>query len=95
VENVLRGEIVSTEVPVYYLVNVGSNGGPPRLGMIGRGGSWHIGDREVFLLGWSSGVLRTMRDTYPEGIEQVQTGPHPDYRPAGKETVAQILVTSS
>jgi hypothetical protein len=92
VENVLRGDIISTEVPVYYLVNVGSNGGPPRLGMVGRGGSWRIGDREVFLLRWDSGVLRTMRDTYPEGVEQVLTGPHPDYRPTAEETVAQMVI---
>ena len=91
-ENVLRGDIDLAEVPIYYLVNFGSNGGPARLGMVGRGGIWRMGDREIFALRWHSGVLRTMRDTYPEGVEQVLTGPHPDYRPRSGESVLQMVI---
>lgn len=92
VENVLRGNIKSATVSIYYLVNVGSNGGPPRLGMIGRSGIWRMGDREIFALRWNSGVLRTLRDTYPEGVEQVLTGAHPDYRPSPGEPVLQTVI---
>jgi hypothetical protein len=38
-ENVLRGDIGSANVPIYYLVNFGSNGGPSRLGIIVFGSS--------------------------------------------------------
>src|SRR6185312_2004434 len=38
VENVLRGGVARDDVPVFFFVSVGSTGGPPQLGMIGRTG---------------------------------------------------------
>jgi hypothetical protein len=51
-----------------------------------------MGDRKIFALRWNSGALRTMRDTYPEAVEQVLTGPHPDYRPRPGEPVLQMVI---
>jgi hypothetical protein len=45
VENVLKGNIRSRDVDIYYLTNIGPIGGPHRLGLRANvpGGTWRIG----------------------------------------------------
>lgn len=80
VENILRGDEMGSEIAVYYFSQVGSMGGPPRLGMFGQGGTWRTGDREVFFLRHDSGVLRTICDFSRSCVVPLRTGPHPGFQ---------------
>jgi len=92
VENVLRGGVARDDVPVFFFVSVGSTGGPPQLGMIGRTGRWRIGDRELFFLKRDSGVLRTIIDNYALAAQPVLTGAHTNYKSRPGETVPEMIV---
>lgn len=92
VETVLRGDVAPGEVPIYFLVNFGSTGGPPQLGMVGRTGNWRIGDRELFFLQRDSGTLRTIIDNYALAARPVLTGAHTSYEPRPGETVPEMIV---
>lgn len=92
VENVLRGDPGSGNVNIYFFMDPGPLYGPPRLGVIGKGGTWHLGDREIFFLRRDGGVLRTVFDIWGGCVEQVLTGPHPGYKPRPGESVQQMIV---
>ncbi len=92
VENVLRGKNIPNEIRVYYFSGVGSQGGPARLGMRENGGRWRVGDRELFLLRWDSGVLRTKCDTLAACVYPVLTGAHPGFRVDPTKPIAYSVV---
>ena len=79
-ENVLKGEIIPSSIEIYYFSEVGAIGGPPRLGMTSAGGTWNIGDREMFFLERESGVLRTICDCMHYCVIPVLTGEHPGFK---------------
>jgi hypothetical protein len=91
VENILRGDIGATVVPVYYLISTRSMG-HVRMGMEGRGGKWRIGDRAIFFLHRDSGELRTIFDTWAFATPPVLTGAHPDYKPQPNESIANSII---
>lgn len=92
VENVLRGNVQSGLIRIYYLIDIRASEGPPRMGMMGHGGNWRVGDRITFFLRWDSGVLRTWFDTFAVGTIPVLTGPHPNYTPRLGESVEDSVV---
>jgi hypothetical protein len=92
VENVLRGDIESGTVSVFYLKNLYASDGPARMGVVGRGGQWRVGDRLIWFLRRDAGVLRTVLDTWAQCAKPVFTGSHVNYRPRPEETLAQMIV---
>lgn len=94
-ENVLNGSVPLGTVEIYFLVNVRS-GGHKVLGTTKDGGSWHIGDREMFFLQRDSGRLRTICDSFAYNcVIPVFTGSHESIQPhpwAG-DTIADIFLT--
>jgi hypothetical protein len=90
-ENVLRGHIGEAEVPIYYLIGTRQMG-HTRMGMVGRGGHWQIGDRAIFFLHWDSGVLRTVWDTWAYAAVPVLTGSHPSYKPRPGEPISKSVI---
>ncbi|HEY3457398.1 MAG TPA: hypothetical protein VGK64_22650 [Bryobacteraceae bacterium] len=97
VENVLQGDIQNPSIDVYYFADVGSQGGPARLGMREDGGQWRIGDRELFVLRREAGVFRTVCDFSAVCVTPVLTGAHPAFRRnisrSIKEDIVEILLT--
>ena len=92
VENVLRGERIPENLDVYYIADTGPFGGPPRLGVAENGGTWHIGDREIFFLRRDSGVLRTICDYMHFCVVPVMTGSHPGFKLDLSKPVAYGIV---
>jgi len=92
VENVLRGDVALRNTSIFYFMDLGISTGPPRLGMIGKGGTWRTGDRKLFFLQRDSGVLRTVLDNYALCVQPVLTGAHPNYQPRPGESVHQRIV---
>lgn len=97
VENVLKGSGIPHELPVYYYVDLGIKEGPPIMGMADSGGTWHIGDRKLFVLQSDAGVLRTVCDNWERCVPGIFTGAHPNLsessgRPLG-ELIADFLLT--
>lgn len=91
VENVMRGDVAGTIVPVYYLINPRAIG-HTRMGMVGRGGHWQIGDRAIFFLQWDSGVLRTVYDTWAAATPPVLSGAHTNYKPMPNESISDQII---
>jgi hypothetical protein len=71
VENVLKGSVESTELPIYYFRFASTYDGPPLLG------NWKPGERLMFFLQKDSGVFRTICDNYRHCVVPVLTGYHP------------------
>lgn len=92
IENVLRGDVDRGTVPIFYFANLYASEGPPRTGMVGRGGRWRIGDRLIWFLRRDAGVLRTVLDTWAQGTDPVFTGSHVNYRPRPGEPLSQMIV---
>jgi len=92
IENVLRGSLRDRNIPVYYFAYAGTIGGPPGLGMAGTGGTWHIGDRELFFLRRDSRVLRTICDFSHTCVMPVHTGKHPGFHFEPGKPVADSIV---
>lgn len=90
VENVLRGDVRGTIVPVYYFQS--NLSGPPHMGMLGHGGHWQVGDRIIWFLTWESGVLRTVKDTWADATVTVLIGPHTGYKPTPKESYTHQVI---
>jgi hypothetical protein len=91
VENVLRGDVHETIIPIYYLIGTRLMG-HALMGMEGRGGKWRIGDRAIFFLQWDSGVLRTIYDTWAFATPPVLTGAHPNYKPQPNEPISDSII---
>jgi hypothetical protein len=92
VENVLRGDVERGTVPIFYFANLYASEGPPRMGMVGRGGQWRIGDRLIWFLRRDAGVLRTVLDTWAQSAKLVFTGSHVNYQPLPGEPLSQMIV---
>jgi hypothetical protein len=92
VENVLRGDLDRGTVRIFYFANLYASEGPPRMGMVGRGGQWRVGDRLIWFLRRDAGVLRTVLDTWAQCTDPVLTGSHVNYRPRPGETLSQMVV---
>lgn len=92
VETVIKGNVRGPIVQVYYLHDLSSSGGPPRVGTNDWGGRWSIGDRLIWFLRWDSGVLRTVSDTSAHTTVTVLTGLHPNYQPSPNESVADQII---
>lgn len=90
-ENVLRGDVEPGKTSIFYFKNLNASG-PARMGMVGRGGQWRIGDRLIWLLRRDAGVLRTVLDTWAQCTDPVFTGSHANYRPRSGETLSQMIV---
>ncbi len=90
-ENVLRGKVSGTVVPIYYLIGTRQMG-HARMGMVGRGGHWQIGDRAIFFLQWDSGVLRTVYDTWAAATPPVLSGSHANYKPMPGESISHQII---
>lgn len=80
VENVLRGPSFTGNIDIYYFSFFGLMGSPARLRMAENGGTWHVGDREIFFLRRDSGVLRTTCDFLQYCVIPVRTGAHPKFK---------------
>ncbi len=96
VENVLKGQVMSNEVSIYYFSDWGPLGGPPRLGMVTNGGNWHVGDRVMFFLRKEAGELRTACDFSDRCAVPVFSGSHPGFevnpgRPLGYSIIDFLL----
>ena len=91
VEKVLRGNVRGRAVPLYYL-SAYQISGPPRMGMVGQGGHWRVGDHIIWFLTWESGVLRTVKDTWADTTVTVLTGPHTGYEPKPKESYTHQVI---
>ena len=94
VENVLKGDISSPEVKVYYLTNIGPIGGPSRLGLRASvpGGTWQLGDRELFFLWRDEAFLRPVCDTSAIGVWHVYTGAHQTPKQPLPEAITDVLL---
>ena len=94
-ENVIKSDINSDNGEVFFYRSLRASEGPPRLGMIGEGGTWKPGDRELFFLQKEQGHLRTICDTFRNCVIPVLTGSHPSFRrsPNPIEDIARILLT--
>lgn len=98
VENVLKGNVKpGTNVPIFYFTDLGSIGGPRRLGLheVMSAGMWHFGDREIFFLKRDSGVLRTLCDISENSVFPVYSGAHPELivdKPL-PQLITEILLT--
>lgn len=73
VENVLKGSVKETELPIYYFrfPATYTYNGPALLGY------WKSGERMMFFLQKDSGVFRTICDNYRDCVVPVLTGFHP------------------
>ncbi len=95
VENVLNGSIPLGTAEIYFMINLRS-GGHKGLGTINDGGSWHIGDREMFFLQRDSGRLRTICDSFAYNcVAPVLSGSHASiqgHRSVGN-MIADIFLT--
>jgi hypothetical protein len=77
VENVLRGNVQSRTIKISYMADLRGGGGHRRLGMESDGGSWRVGDREMFFLQRDAGQLRTVCDDFAFNcVLPVQSGRH-------------------
>jgi hypothetical protein len=95
VENVLNGSISLGTVEIYFMVNLRS-GGHKGLGTINDGGSWRIGDREMFFLQRDSGRLRTICDSFAYNcVEPVLSGSHASIQShtSVRDMIADIFLT--
>jgi hypothetical protein len=92
VENVLRGDVNPGTVSIFYFKDLYASAGPQRMGMVGRGGGWRVGDRLIWFLRRDAGVLRTMLDTWAQGTDPDFTGSHVNYRPRPGEPLSQMIV---
>jgi hypothetical protein len=94
VENVLKGNIPSQDVDIYYLTNIGPIGGPHRLGLRASvpGGTWQIGDRELFFLRWDQTFLRPVCDISRTAVWQVYTGAHQTPKQPLPKAIIDILL---
>jgi hypothetical protein len=96
VENVLQGEDTRGDISVFFFRYLAISEGAPRIGVRGRGGTWRIGDREIFFLQRDSGVLRTVCDGWAHCVMPVLTGAHPEFKsnPNSSNTaIIDILLT--
>jgi len=98
IENVLRGPVMrGNNIQIYYFAEVGTIGGPPRLGMTTAGGTWHIYDREIFFLQTDSGVLRTTCDSLHFCAVPIFTGAHPELKDTSEapipHKITDVLLT--
>ncbi|HXE11949.1 MAG TPA: hypothetical protein VN633_07510 [Bryobacteraceae bacterium] len=97
IENVLRGgELKQKQMGVYYYTHVGPFG-MPLIGMHGYGGTWEIGDREIFYLKKIDNVFRTACDFNRSCVTPVFSGAHPGFtidssRPP-TESIIDLLLT--
>ena len=74
VENVLRGNLTTGAVAVYYFALAGPVDGPIPLGQ------WQAGDRKILWLRYDSGFLRTACDGHDSCTMPVTSGAHPSYK---------------
>jgi hypothetical protein len=82
VENVLRGDVKRGTVSIFYFMNLHAFEGPARMGMVGRGGDWRVGDRLIWFLRRDAGVLRALADIWAhQSTDAVFTGSHVNYQP--------------
>jgi len=79
IENVLAGDIGKGSEDVFYFRSAGAWSGPARLGLLGQGGTWKLGDREIFFLQRNNGLLRTICDDYAHCVTPLFSGPHPRF----------------
>ncbi len=91
VENVLRGKTPTSDISVYYFAYIASSG-PPGLGMSENGGTWHIGDREMFFLRTESGVFRTICDRLRSCVVPVRSGAHPNFKADPRKAIAHSII---
>jgi hypothetical protein len=91
VENVLRGDIKSKSISIYFFITTGGYDGPRPLGL------WSLGDRHVFYVRPDSGVLRLACDIVDHCTIIVRSGAHPSYKSDPtipvNEAVTDILLT--
>jgi hypothetical protein len=95
VENVLHGRIPRVNTEIYFLMNLRSQGRKP-LGIVNYGGSWHIGDHEMFFLRRDSRRLRTTCDSFANDcVVPVLSGRHESAKilPKVGGTIADFLLT--
>ena len=94
VESVIRGTSIPKTTDIYFLVDT-SSGGRARLGTIDTGGTWQVGDRELFFLQRDSGRLRTVCDTFAHCVVPVFSGFHASLPPRQNvgEVMADLLFT--
>jgi hypothetical protein len=93
VENVLKGSVPPGTAEIYFVVH---GQGHKTLGTANQGGSWRIGDREMFFLQRDAGRLRTICDSFAWGcVWPVLSGSHESLplRPHWQESVVDILLT--
>ena len=86
VENMLRGDIKSKSVSIYYFITTGGYDGPPPLGY------WSLGERRIFYVKPDSGVLRMACDIVDHCTLPVLSGAHPLYKPDPAEPLNNALV---
>jgi hypothetical protein len=86
--------VTTSTTDIYFLKNL-RNSGLKELGTVQHGGSWRIGDREMFFLQRDSGRLRTVCDTFAHCVVPVLSGRHISLkRPADVgESITDILFT--
>jgi hypothetical protein len=60
--------------------------------MDSMGGSWHIGDRELFFLQQDTNVLRTVCDSYAHCVVPVLSGSHADLKPDPSKPITERIV---
>jgi hypothetical protein len=91
VENVLKGDLSTGTVDVYYFTFAGGFDGPRPIGM------WEIGGRRILWLRRDAGVLRTACDGWDKCTLGVDSGAHPhfavDHEQPVANAVADILLT--
>jgi hypothetical protein len=86
VENVLRGDIKSKSISIYYFITTGGYDGPPPLGY------WSLGERRIFYVRPDSGVLRMACDIVDHCTLPVLSGAHPQYKHDPTEPLDHAIV---
>jgi hypothetical protein len=86
VENLLRGDIKSKSISIYYFITTGGYDGPPPLGY------WSLGERRIFYVRPDSGVLRLACDIVDHCTLPVLSGAHPQYKHNPTEPLENAIV---